>query len=70
MYFCTNDDPFLAKVLVDSGMNNFSNQFKITRLVCVMCSQKMHNPEKDGGEPFYRVDVNSNISLTSSGATQ
>ena len=63
--FCTNDDPFLAKVLVDSGMNNFSNQFKITRLVCVMCFQKMHNPEKDGGEPFYRVDVNSNISLTS-----
>ena len=63
--FCTKDDPFLAKVLVDSGMNNFSNQFKITRLVCVMCFQKMHNPEKDGGEPFYRVDVNSNISLTS-----
>ena len=45
--FCTNDDPFLAKVLVDSGMNNFSNQFKSARLVC------------------YRVDVNSNISLTS-----
>ena len=43
-------------------MNNFSNQFKSTRLVCVVCFQKMHNPD---GEPFYRMDVNSKISLTS-----
>ena len=30
-----------------------------------MCLQKIQQPEANGGEPFYRVDVNSKISLTS-----
>ena len=38
--FSKKQDAFLTTLLIDNGMNTFSNQFRATRLVCIKCLQK------------------------------
>ena len=42
--FSKKQDAFLTTLLIDNGMNTFSNRFRATRFVCIKCLQKMHTP--------------------------
>ena len=47
-------------------MNTFSNQFKVTKLVCVKCLQKIHAPEKDANRvPYFFLEADGTVKLTS-----
>ena len=64
--FSKKRDAFLTTLLIDNGMNTFSNQFRATKLVCIKCLQRMHAPEKDSiGTPYYRLEADGKITQTS-----
>ena len=63
---CNKPDPFLTKLLIENGMNTFSNQFKAARLVCVKCLQKLHAPDKDPNRvPYFSLEADGTLRTTS-----
>ena len=48
MSFCEKVDPFLSKITEQMGMAHFTNQFKNSRPVCVVCLHHAHKPEETG----------------------
>ena len=59
--FSKKQDAFLTTLLIDNGMNTFSNQFRATKIVCIKCMQKMHKP----AEPYYSLSADGHILQTS-----
>ena len=66
MSFCEKVDPFLSKITEQMGMAHFTNQFKNSRPVCVVCLHHAHKPEETGKKkPYYTVDAEGYIKLES-----